>query len=58
MWGADLYIILMALLGSILLYPNGNLRYIDALFFGSGAATQGGLNTSVTPVSNGFATTS
>lgn len=39
------YIIGMAILGSISLYINGNMRYIDALFFGSGAATQSGLNT-------------
>ncbi|KAF2179863.1 potassium transport protein TRK1/TRK2 [Zopfia rhizophila CBS 207.26] len=35
----------MALLGSILLYPAGEMTYIDALFFASGAATQSGLNT-------------
>lgn len=39
------YIIFMAILGSIFLYPVKNLRYIDALFFASGAATQAGLNT-------------
>ncbi|KAL1635771.1 low affinity potassium transporter [Neofusicoccum ribis] len=40
-----LYLILMTILGSILLYPAGGLDYIDALFFASGAATQSGLNT-------------
>ena len=35
----------MSILGSILIYPAGGLAYIDALFFGSGAATQSGLNT-------------
>jgi potassium uptake Trk family protein len=35
----------MTLLGSILLYPAGDLSYIDALFFASGSATQSGLNT-------------
>ncbi|KAF2276492.1 potassium transport protein TRK1/TRK2 [Westerdykella ornata] len=39
------YIIGMALLGSIIIYPAGNMAYIDALFFASGAATQSGLNT-------------
>jgi potassium uptake Trk family protein len=35
----------MALFGSICLYPRGGIRYIDALFLASGAATQSGLNT-------------
>ncbi|KAI9781217.1 MAG: low affinity potassium transporter, partial [Candelina submexicana] len=35
----------MAIIGSILVYPAGGLRYIDALFFASGSATQSGLNT-------------
>ncbi|TAQ87249.1 hypothetical protein B7494_g4412 [Chlorociboria aeruginascens] len=39
------WIIGMALLGSICIYPNGGLAYIDALFLSSGAATQSGLNT-------------
>lgn len=39
------YIISMAMLGSILIYPLKNIAYIDALFFAAGAATQGGLNT-------------
>ena len=42
---SDLYIISLVVIGSILLYPAGNLRYIDALFFASGCATQSGLNT-------------
>lgn len=37
--------ILMTIIGSILLFPAGGLRYIDALFFAAGAATQSGLNT-------------
>lgn len=41
----DLYILALAVIGSILLYPAGGLAYIDALFFASGAATQSGLNT-------------
>ncbi|KAK5005070.1 low affinity potassium transporter, partial [Cryomyces antarcticus] len=40
-----LYMIGMSIFGSILLYPPGGLKYIDALFFASGAATQSGLNT-------------
>ncbi|KAF2789695.1 high affinity potassium transport protein [Melanomma pulvis-pyrius CBS 109.77] len=39
------YLICMTLIGSILLYPAGDMAYIDALFFSSGAATQSGLNT-------------
>lgn len=42
---ADTYIISMSLIGSIILYPTHNMPYVDALFFGSGAATQSGLNT-------------
>lgn len=41
---SDFWIIGLAILGSILLYPAGNLAYIDALFFASGACTQSGLN--------------
>lgn len=44
---ADLYIMSLTIVGSILIYPAGNLDYIDALFFGSGCATQSGLNTLV-----------
>ena len=40
-----LYIGGMALLGSLLIFAMGGIPYIDALFFGSGAATQSGLNT-------------
>ncbi|KAG9233942.1 cation transport protein-domain-containing protein [Amylocarpus encephaloides] len=39
------WIIGMAIVGSICIYANGDVRYIDALFLGSGAATQSGLNT-------------
>ena len=35
----------MAIFGSICLYPNGGIAYIDALFLASGGATQSGLNT-------------
>ncbi|KAJ4293347.1 low affinity potassium transporter [Kalmusia sp. IMI 367209] len=40
-----MYIIIMALIGSVVLYPVKNMAYIDALFFASGGATQSGLNT-------------
>lgn len=39
------YIISWAIIGSIILYPGGNVTYIDALFQAAGAATQSGLNT-------------
>lgn len=39
------YIIFMAILCSILMYPCHNARYIDILFISCGAVTQGGLNT-------------
>lgn len=40
-----LYILGLSIFGSIVLFAGGNLDYIDALFFGSGVATQSGLNT-------------
>ncbi|KAL4882194.1 cation transport protein-domain-containing protein [Aspergillus karnatakaensis] len=39
------YIISMSLISSIIIYPGNELKYIDALFFAAGAATQSGLNT-------------
>lgn len=39
------YILSLIIIGSILIYPQKNIDYIDALFFSAGAATQGGLNT-------------
>ncbi|KAF2153961.1 potassium transport protein TRK1/TRK2 [Myriangium duriaei CBS 260.36] len=39
------YLISLTIIGSILLYPAGLLKYIDAIFFAAGAATQSGLNT-------------
>ncbi|KAL3423036.1 trk family potassium uptake protein [Phlyctema vagabunda] len=38
------YVVGMAILGSICLYPRSDIDYIDALFFSSGSATQSGLN--------------
>jgi hypothetical protein len=42
-----LYMVAMTLLGSVLIYPAGELHYVDAFFFAAGAATQSGLNTYV-----------
>lgn len=41
----DTYLISMALLGSIMVYPAGRMAYVDALFLSTGAVTQSGLNT-------------
>ena len=38
------YIIAVAILCSIILYPGGQMSYTDALFFAAGTATQSGLN--------------
>lgn len=40
-----LYMIGMTILTSVIVYGIGGMRYIDALFFASGACTQSGLNT-------------
>lgn len=40
-----LYMIGMSILGSVVIYGIGSIRYIDALFFASGSCTQSGLNT-------------
>ncbi|KAI1621831.1 cation transport protein-domain-containing protein [Exophiala viscosa] len=40
-----LYLMGMALLLSVIMYVQGGMAYIDALFFASGACTQSGLNT-------------
>ena len=39
------YIMTMVFLGSVLVFPCHNLKYVDALFFTAGASTQAGLNT-------------
>ena len=49
---ADFYILGLTIVGSILLYPAGNMAYIDALFFASGVATQSGLNTYASMLAN------
>jgi hypothetical protein len=46
-WEADIYLISLVIIGSVILFAIGGLRYIDALYFASGSATQAGLNTSV-----------
>jgi len=40
----DIYIISSALIGSLLIFAGGDIAYVDALFFASGACTQAGLN--------------
>ena len=40
-----MYMMGMSILGSVILFGIGGIRYIDALFFASGACTQSGLNT-------------
>ena len=40
-----IYIIFWTMVASLIIYPHGDIRYIDALFLGCNAATQGGLNT-------------
>ena len=40
-----IYIISWAIIGSIILYPGGNISYTNALFQACGSATQSGLNT-------------
>lgn len=39
-----LYMLLLIIISSILIYPSRNMPYIDALYFGASACTQGGLN--------------
>ena len=40
-----IYLISMAIIGSIIIFSSGGLHYIDSLFFASGSVTQSGLNT-------------
>ncbi|GFF94201.1 low-affinity potassium transport protein [Aspergillus udagawae] len=39
------YIITLSILSLVIIYPYGNLRAIDAFFFGASASTESGLNT-------------
>ena len=41
----DAYIVFFALLGFVLIAPYGNMKAIDALFFGASGCTESGLNT-------------
>ena len=41
----DCYMVGIIIVSSIMIYPAGGMRYIDALFFSAGATTQSGLNT-------------
>jgi hypothetical protein len=40
-----IYLIMMSFIGSVILYPGGQMSYVDALFHSAGASTQSGLNT-------------
>lgn len=41
----DVYIVAMSVLSLAVLYPAGNLKAVDAYFFGASASTESGLNT-------------
>lgn len=41
------WIILLGLLSLAIVYPYGNLKAVDAYFFGASSSTESGLNTSV-----------
>jgi len=43
----DAYIVVMSVLSLVILYPIGNLKAVDAYFFGASASTESGLNTYV-----------
>ncbi|KAK9333811.1 cation transport protein-domain-containing protein [Lipomyces starkeyi] len=40
-----IFIMASSIIGSIMIYPDGKIKYIDALFLAAGASTQAGLNT-------------
>ncbi|KAH7336336.1 cation transport protein-domain-containing protein [Rhexocercosporidium sp. MPI-PUGE-AT-0058] len=40
-----IYLVSLAFASSLILFAGGGVQYVDALFFGSGAVTQSGLNT-------------
>lgn len=42
---ADAWIITLSVLSLVIIYPYGNLKAIDAYFFGASASTESGLNT-------------
>jgi hypothetical protein len=41
----DAWIITLSILSLVIIYPYGNLKAIDAYFFGASASTESGLNT-------------
>lgn len=41
----DTYIVGCSLLSFIAIYPYGNLKAVDAVFFGASGSTESGLNT-------------
>jgi hypothetical protein len=43
----------MGVLALVVLYPAGNLKAVDAYFFGASASTESGLNTFVVTVISG-----
>lgn len=47
---SDAWIILLGLLSLAIIYPYGNLKAVDAYFFGASSSTESGLNTSVSGV--------
>ncbi|OQD66218.1 hypothetical protein PENPOL_c005G00866 [Penicillium polonicum] len=42
---ANVWIITLSILSLVIIYPHGNLKAIDAYFFGASASTESGLNT-------------
>jgi hypothetical protein len=50
---SDAYIVFMGILALVVLYPAGNLKAVDAYFFGASASTESGLNTFVVTVISG-----
>ncbi|KAJ5820089.1 hypothetical protein N7474_005680, partial [Penicillium riverlandense] len=42
---SDAWVIALSLSSLLILYPNGNIRAVDAYFFGASAATLSGMNT-------------
>lgn len=41
----DAWIITLSILSLVIIYPYGNLKAVDAYFFGASASTESGLNT-------------
>jgi hypothetical protein len=45
---SDAWIITLSVLSLVIVYPYGNMKAIDAFFFGASSSTESGLNTFVT----------